>query len=151
MRKINEIIVHCAATRADQDVSAADIDLWHKQQGYDCIGYHFFIKRDGTIEAGRPIAKVGAHCKGHNNNSIGICYAGGTSRVGDQLYYVDNRTPEQVRSMYLLITTLLHCYPGIKKISGHRQYANKACPCFDAEAEYKTLLDAVRAVDWYAK
>lgn len=145
MRNINEIIVHCSETRPDQDISAADIDLWHRRKGWDGIGYHFLIRIDGTIEPGRPIKKIGAHCYGHNNNSIGICYAGGVIRNGDTIYYTDTRTPAQVRALYLLIVTLLHCYPSINKISGHRDYAKKACPCFDAKAEYEYLLKHLKS------
>lgn len=144
MRKINEIIIHCTETRPDQDITARDIDLWHRRQGWDCIGYHFLIRLDGTIEAGRPIKKEGAHCYGHNRNTIGIAYAGGLIRNGDKKVYTDTRTPAQVRALYLLIITLLHCYPSIMKISGHRDYANKACPCFDASSEYMPTLDEMR-------
>lgn len=140
MRNINEIIIHCSETRPDQDITAADIDLWHRRKGWDGIGYHFFIRLDGTIEPGRPIKKIGAHCYGHNNNSIGICYAGGVIRNGETKHYTDTRTPAQVRTLYLLIVTLLYCFPSIIKISGHRDYAKKACPCFDAKAEYEYLL-----------
>lgn len=144
MRNINEIIVHCSETRPDQDISATDIDLWHRRKGWDGIGYHFFIRIDGTIEPGRPIEKIGAHCYGHNNNSIGICYAGGMVRMNEQKYFADTRTPAQVRALYLLIVTLLHCYPSIMKISSHCDYAKKACPCFDASAEYMPTLIEIR-------
>lgn len=140
-RFINEIIVHCSESRPDQDITAADVNEWHRQKKWDCIGYHFFIKLDGTIEAGRPLWKEGAHCYGHNRNSIGICYAGGLIRKGEQAYYVDTRTPEQIRSLYLLIITLLHCYPSISKVTGHNEYSHKACPCFDAYGEYNSLVD----------
>lgn len=144
MREINEIIIHCAATRPDQNISAADINKWHIMQGWEGIGYHFFIKLDGTIEPGRPIEKIGAHCLLHNSKSIGICYAGGMVRYNDQAYATDTRTPEQIRSMYLLIVTLLHCYPTISKISGHNQYASVACPCFNVEDEYGNLIEILK-------
>lgn len=140
MRKITEIIIHCSETRDDQDITAKDVDNWHKQRGWDGIGYHFFIRRNGTIQLGRPIKKVGAHCKNHNANSIGICYAGGLSRVDGEKRYVDNRTPEQIRSLYLCIFMLLSIFPDIKSIVGHNKYANVACPCFDAESEYSKLI-----------
>lgn len=144
MREINEIIIHCSATRPDQNISAADINKWHIKQGWEGIGYHFFIKLDGTVEPGRPINQVGAHCKGHNSNSIGICYAGGTVRYNNQAYNTDTRTPEQIRSMYLLIETLLYCFPTIKKISGHNQYAKVDCPCFNVEDEYGNLIKTLK-------
>ena len=79
MRKISEIIVHCSATSEMRDFGAKDIDLWHKAQGWDCIGYHYVVRIDGTIEEGRPVERIGAHCKGHNAYSIGVCYVGGLS------------------------------------------------------------------------
>lgn len=137
MRKINEIIIHCTDTPADRDVSVLDICRWHKQRGFNDIGYHYVIYRGGQIEVGRPVEQIGAHCKGHNKNSIGICYVGG--RSVDMKYFVDTRTIEQIFSLENLITSLLKKYP-ITSIVGHKKYANKACPCFDAETEYKHLL-----------
>ena len=69
-RKINKIIIHCSATPPSMDVDANTVDEWHKQRGWSGIGYHFFVKRDGQIELGRPLEKSGAHTKGHNKNSI---------------------------------------------------------------------------------
>lgn len=141
MRKITEIVIHCSATRPEQDVSARDIDLWHRRQGWDGIGYHFFIKLDGTIEAGRPIEIKGAHTYGHNAQSIGICYAGGAVRdEKGNLVYTDTRTSAQQTAIYNLVRTLLHCYPSITTVAGHNDYANKACPCFDVHAEFDPIL-----------
>lgn len=77
MRKINEIIIHCSATAEGKDFTVQDITRWHKQRGFKTIGYHYVIYRNGTVATGRDIAEIGAHCKGHNANSIGICYIGG--------------------------------------------------------------------------
>ena len=78
MRKITLIIVHCSAVRPDQQSSAAQIDTWHRQRGWKFgIGYHYVVRRNGSIEAGRPEWMVGAHCVGHNAHSIGVCYEGG--------------------------------------------------------------------------
>lgn len=148
MRTINEIIIHCAATRPDQDFHAADIDRWHKRKGWDCIGYHFFIDLDGTIEPGRPIWKVGAHTLNHNKRSIGICYAGGVKRIGDTKLEMDTRTPAQVTAMWCLVSTLLHCFPTITSVKGHRDYNATSCPCFNAEAEFKVLVDKIRSIDY---
>lgn len=149
MRTINEIIIHCSDTPEGKAFFAADIDQWHKQRGFVCIGYHFVIDIDGNIEIGRPLWRAGAHCKGHNNNSIGICYIGGRKVNRDKEYHADTRTAAQLRSMWLLITTLLHCYPSIKKISGHSEYnKTKVCPCFDVHAEYDPLLTAIRNIDY---
>lgn len=145
MRTINEIIIHCSATRPDQDVTARNIHNYHISKGWWGIGYHFYIRKDGRIEGGRAVEIPGAHTEGHNQHSIGICYEGGVIRMNDILYNKDTRTPEQVRSMYLLICTLLHCYPSIKKISGHKDYNNTACPCFNARDEYEPVLKEFRA------
>lgn len=143
-RKIDEIIIHCSDTRPDQDITAKDIHTWHKKKGWDGIGYHFFIRRDGTLEAGRPINREGAHCYGHNKRSIGICYAGGVNRIHDQLVYEDNRTTKQLQTLYQLVKTLLIVYPSIEKISGHNTYSNKKCPCFNVEDEFDLFLKQVR-------
>ncbi len=76
------IIIHCSATRAGQDFTAADIDRWHRQRGFRSIGYHFVVRLDGTIEPGRDVALDGAHCTGWNHRSIGICYIGGLDKNG---------------------------------------------------------------------
>lgn len=134
MRKIKEIIVHCSATAEGKDFCAKDIDLWHKAQGWDCIGYHYVVKLDGTVESGRPVEKVGAHCKGHNAYSIGVCYIGGVAADGKTPK--DTRTPQQKAALQLLVDNLKRVYPG-SKVYGHCDFASKACPCFDAKEEYK--------------
>ncbi|MBP5691206.1 MAG: N-acetylmuramoyl-L-alanine amidase, partial [Bacteroidaceae bacterium] len=77
MRKITEIIIHCSATPQGVDYTVADIDRWHRQRGFNKIGYHYVIYRDGSIHQGRPVEEIGAHCIGHNAHSIGVCYIGG--------------------------------------------------------------------------
>jgi len=134
MRQIREIIVHCSATVEDRDYTVADIDRWHRQRGFNQIGYHYVIYRDGSIHAGRPREKIGAHCLGHNSHSIGICYIGGLSKDGKPK---DTRTPEQIDSMHALIEQLQEDYPQAT-IHGHNEFANKACPCFDVASEYAT-------------
>lgn len=136
MRKIKEIIVHCSATAQGKDFGAKDIDLWHRAQGWDCIGYHYVVKLDGTIESGRPIEKVGAHCKGHNAYSIGVCYIGGVASDGKTPK--DTRTLHQIAAMRSLLARLKKEYPTAK-IYGHRDFAAKACPSFDAKTEYSDL------------
>ena len=132
MRPINRIIIHCSATKPGQKVNAKVIDGWHKSQGYRCIGYHYVILEDGTVEQGRPESEVGAHCLGYNNGSIGICYCGGIDANGKAK---DTRTNEQKMSMNLLIARLRVKY-NIKDIAGHNEFATKACPCFDVKKEY---------------
>ena len=89
MRKIDAIVIHCTATRAGQDVRAADIDKWHKERGFAGIGYNYVIDLDGTVEVGRPLTKDGAHCNtaglsglAYNKHSIGIVYVGGLDKHG---------------------------------------------------------------------
>ena len=82
MRKINEIILHCSATPENKNFTVEDITKWHNAKGWDGCGYHYVIHLDGTIHNGRPLQKIGAHCLGHNTNSIGICYIGGVDKNG---------------------------------------------------------------------
>ena len=135
MRQIKEIIVHCADTPEGRDDKAADIKRWHKAQGWSDIGYHYVIDIDGTIEPGRPLETAGAHCTGHNANSIGVCYIGGCDK---KMQPKDTRTEEQKTSLELLLKYLVAKYPGAK-IYGHRDFAQKACPSFDAKKEYEDL------------
>ena len=134
-RTVQRIIVHCSATPAGRDVTAADIDSWHRQRGFDCIGYHFLVRLDGTIEAGRQLRKAGAHCLGQNARSVGVCYAGGLDKSGKP---ADTRTPAQRKALIDLIAALCQAFPGAT-VHGHREFAAKACPCFDAANEYASL------------
>lgn len=137
MREINEIIIHCSATPSGRDVTAAEIDKWHRERGFLRIGYHYVVRLDGSLEVGRPLDMVGAHCKGHNVNTIGIVYVGGIDENGQ---YADTRTAEQRVTMDALISFLVKSFSKILTISGHRDYAAKACPCFDARKEYQSLV-----------
>lgn len=141
MRQLNEIIVHCAATREGRHHTVDEIRSWHKQRGWSDIGYHYVVYLDGTVKEGRPLSKIGAHVRGSNTGTIGICYVGGVAKDGKTPK--DTRTEAQKRSLNRLLRDLLGKYPTIKKISGHNQYAAKACPSFDAREEYRHLVDAV--------
>lgn len=132
MRNINKIIIHCSATPEGREISADTIDQWHKQRGWSGIGYHYVVALDGCIEYGREITKQGAHVKGHNKGSIGICYIGGCDSA---MNAKDTRTPEQKESLLLLLKTLKKMHPDAT-IHGHNEFANKACPSFDAYNEY---------------
>lgn len=134
-RYIDRIIVHCTATPAGRDVTVEEIDRWHRAQGFDCIGYHYVVYRDGSIHAGRPVEQQGAHCKGYNASSIGVSYVGGIDGRGNPC---DTRTPEQRRALRSLLETLCVVYSGARVYS-HRDFAAKACPCFDATNEYKDI------------
>lgn len=136
MRKINEIIIHCSATAEGKDFNASDIDRWHKQRGFKKIGYHYVIKLDGTIEKGRGEEEIGAHCTNHNRNSIGICYIGGLAKDGKTPK--DTRTEAQKSALWKLLLKLIIKYPDAI-IYGHREFANKACPCFDVQKEYDCI------------
>ena len=141
MRKIDSIIIHCSATKAGQDLTAMDIDRWHRQRGFNSIGYHYVIRLNGTIEKGRDISLPGAHCIGWNERSIGICYIGGVDINGKP---ADTRTNEQKQVLYQLIMDLQREYK-ILHILGHRDTSPdtngdgviepceylKACPCFN--------------------
>ena len=143
MRSINEIIVHCAATREGRDFTVEDITRWHKARGFATIGYHYVIYRDGSIHEGRPLEQIGAHCVGHNKHSIGICYIGGCASDGKTPK--DTRTPEQKEALLALLRHLKARFPNAT-IHGHRDFAAKACPSFDAFREYRQLALAIMLV-----
>lgn len=132
MRTITKIIVHCSATPEGRNYTVADIDRWHRQRGFKSIGYHYVIYNDGSVHTGRDEDAIGAHCSGHNANSIGICYIGGMT--ADNKKPKDTRTPEQRVALRELIKQLKAKYP-IATIHGHREFANKACPCFDVKTD----------------
>ena len=136
MRNINKIIVHCSATPEGRVVTAKDIDDWHKQRGFTKIGYHYVIYLDGTVHMGRKEEEIGAHCLGYNANSIGVCYIGGLAKDGKTPK--DTRTEAQKGALLALLKKLKARYPKAG-IHGHCNFANKACPCFDAKTEYKSL------------
>jgi hypothetical protein len=138
MRGINKIIVHCSATQEGKEIDAAEINLWHLKRGWSGIGYHYVVLLDGTIEYGRSIYKQGAHVKGGNKGSIGICYIGGveSERSSNGKWIAkDTRTPEQKESLLLLLKTLKKMHKNAT-IHGHNEFAAKSCPCFDANKEY---------------
>lgn len=158
MNKIDAIVVHCSATRAGQDIGKSEINRMHVERGFNCIGYNFVVRIDGTVETGRSLQIDGAHCnsKGfsgvsYNKHSIGICYVGGLDKSGKA---ADTRTDAQKKALRELIAKLVKEYPEIKEILGHRDTSPdldgdgivepnewiKMCPCFDAATEYKDLL-----------
>lgn len=150
---IDAIVIHCSATRAGQDIHAADIDKWHKERGFKEIGYHYVIDLDGSVEFGRALPKDGAHCNtsgtsgvNYNKHSIGICYVGGLDENGEP---ADTRTDEQKTAMHELVLRLIEKYP-IVEVIGHRDASPdkngdgiisrnewiKQCPCFDVKSEF---------------
>jgi len=135
MREINKIIVHCSATPEGRDVSTDEIRQWHLDRGWSDIGYHFVVELDGTVCDGRPIEIAGAHARGQNADSIGVCYVGGVDEDGEAQ---DTRTEEQKEALVELLRDLKANY-GNPVIYGHRDFSSKACPSFDAMTEYEDL------------
>lgn len=135
-RIITEIIVHCSATPEGKDFTVDDIRNWHKSQGWSDIGYHYVIYRNGHVEPGRNVDIAGAHCVGHNAHSIGVCYIGGVDADGKTPK--DTRTLTQKAALLSLLIDLRKLYPNAR-IYGHRNFAAKACPSFDAKTEYRNV------------
>lgn len=136
-RTIDEIIVHCTATPEGKDFTVQQIRNWHvKGNGWRDIGYHFVVYRNGDVMPGRPIAQAGAHCTGHNARSIGVCYVGGCAADGKTPK--DTRTPIQKTALRQLLKRLKAAYPKAT-IHGHSDFANKACPSFDATSEFSDI------------
>lgn len=148
-REVNLIVVHCSATRVDRDITARDIDSFHRVRGFSSWGYHYYVRKDGSIEKMRDESEPGAHAYGHNRDSIGLCYEGGLDVNGRP---ADTRTAAQKRTLVALLRSLWADYPGAR-IVGHRDLSpdvngngrvdkwerTKECPCFDAAEEYADL------------
>lgn len=146
-RNIKEIIVHCSDTPEGRHHTVEDLRAWHKAQGWSDIGYHYVVYIDGSIHVGRDVDIVGAHCSGHNSNSIGVCYIGGCEgevkngkivpKTDANGYHIvkDTRTEEQKASLLYILKELRGMYPTAE-IYGHRDLSAKPCPSFDARAEY---------------
>ena len=144
-RSVTVIVVHCTATRVDVDFTQKDLLRSHRARGMTCVGYHFYIRKDGYIWSTRPLEQVGAHALGHNQDSIGIAYEGGLDEQG---LPADTRTEKQKFSMRALIRTLKKDL-SIPRVCGHRdlspdQNGNgvvepsewlKQCPCFDVATD----------------
>tara|TARA_R110002049_G_scaffold307299_2_gene507347 strand:+ start:27 stop:452 length:426 start_codon:yes stop_codon:yes gene_type:complete len=137
MRDINKIILHCSATRECQDISTETIRGWHvNERGWSDIGYHYVILLDGTIDEARPVERQGAHVRGHNKGSIGICYIGGCD---EDMNPKDTRTQEQKESLEKLFNRLMDAHQDAT-LHGHNEFSSKACPSFDVQKEYKDLI-----------
>lgn len=152
-QNIDAIVIHCTASKAGQDLRAADIDKQHQERGFAMIGYNFVVDLDGTVEDGRPLTRDGAHCntvglsgKSYNKHSIGIVYVGGLDENGEP---ADTRTPEQKQALADLVYRLINEYP-IVEVIGHRDASPdkngngkiernewiKQCPCFSVRDEF---------------
>lgn len=128
------IFVHCSATKPSQDIGVETIRMWHKQQGWLDVGYHFIIKRDGTVEEGRPVDVIGSHVKDWNYKSVGVCLVGG---INDKGNFEANFTPAQMHSLDVTLKSLKGKYPQAE-IKAHHDVAPKACPSFDLQRWLKT-------------
>jgi N-acetyl-anhydromuramyl-L-alanine amidase AmpD len=137
---VKYIAVHCSASKPSVYVDAKVIDRWHRERGFLKIGYHFVIKRDGTVEKGREINEIGAHVYGYNSVSVGICLAGGLDDEGKPQ---DNFTHDQYAALALLIIRLREVFPGAVT-QGHRDFPKvaKDCPCFDVKPWVKETIDS---------
>ena len=138
-RDIDKIIIHCSATPEGRDVKTSEIKRWHTEdRKWRDIGYHFVVELDGSIHKGRSVGTSGAHCVGENHN-IGICYVGG---VDKDMNPKDTRTPQQKESLIDLIQDIMEEYPDIK-VYGHRDFADKPCPSYDAKEEYREISNPI--------
>ena len=137
MRRIDLIVIHCTATRANKDFTLEALRRCHVVENHwSDIGYHFYIRKDGTIYPCRPPSKVGAHAKGYNAHSLGVCYEGGLDAKGQP---ADTRTTWQKASLIELLKKLKLLYPDAKIVGHYELGAKKACPCFCASQEYSKL------------
>ena len=136
MRDINKLIIHCSYTREGQDISVDTIRRWHvMERGWSDIGYHFVIDIDGNLHEGRDVKRTGAHTKGYNKDSIGICYVGGCD---ENLNPKDTRTKFQKETLTTIIKYWKTLYPNAT-VHGHNEFSEKDCPCFDVREEYKHI------------
>jgi N-acetylmuramoyl-L-alanine amidase len=135
MRDLKRIILHSSATIEGKDYSVDTIRVWHKKRGWSDIGYHWVIRLDGTIEIGRPLEKSGAHTKGHNKDSVGVCYIGGCDADGKPK---DTMNPEQEKAWRMIVLSLRTLY-GDLTIHGHNEFTNKACPSFIVKEKFADM------------
>jgi hypothetical protein len=147
---IHSIILHCSATYEGVDVSAKDIDKWHKARGWSMIGYHRVIRLDGTVENGRPFFRRGAHVAGNNTNTLGFCMIGGLDSEGKPK---NTFSQEQYNTLMLEIINARKICQNITTIDGHRDHSPdlngdgiitrdewiKECPCFDVAKWLKDI------------
>jgi N-acetylmuramoyl-L-alanine amidase len=136
MRKLTRIILHCTATPDGRHVDVDTIRSWHKKRGWSDIGYHYVIYLDGSVHAGRDVAKVGAHVVGHNADTIGVVYVGGTDAGGKAK---DTMNAAQQTAFVNLVKHLRDQY-GPLTLHGHNEYAAKACPSFNVKHKFEWLV-----------
>lgn len=132
MRHIHSIVIHYSATNYTTDFDVHDVTAWHLQRGFNDVGYHYIVKLDGTIQSGRPLDKVGAHVKGKNTGTIGICYIGGLISPEEA---TDTRTQAQKMALRYLVASLRTVLQRDLKVVGHNDLANTLCPGFSVTSE----------------
>ena len=135
MRKINSLIIHCSATPPKMDIGVKEIRQWHISKGWSDIGYHVVIRRNGKIETGRPLEKAGAHCRGKNKHSIGICLIGG---INKEQVPRNNFTKAQFKTLEKVVKKYDMIYDGLD-IRGHSEFSKKACPSFNVQTWLKLI------------
>jgi hypothetical protein len=134
-RALREVIVHCTATRPDWMAARTlaekidEVRRWHRARGWRDIGYHFLIDRNGEIAVGRPLEQVGAHVIGRNDRTIGVALIGGHGAAATDRFS-DHFTAAQDVALRQLIAALNQTFGGLA-LSGHNQWAAKACPGFN--------------------
>ena len=135
---VRYIVLHCSATPCNRDYPVESLLRDHKVRGFRTVGYHFYIRRDGSVTQHRRLLEVGAHCRPFNRCSIGICYEGGLDEQGNTK---DTRTQRQTELIALLMKKLLRLFPKAR-ICGHRDLPGtlpKDCPCLDTRAVFGYL------------
>lgn len=126
--------MHCSATPVEMDIGVEQIDVWHRKRGFNKVGYHYVIRRDGKLEQGRQVMEQGAHCYGKNDVSVGICLIGG---IDDRRLAQANYTEQQYAELYELLKCLTKIFPDAE-VRGHCDFDDKkACPCFDVNWWFK--------------
>ena len=138
----DQVVIHHTGNPTDDDLSAAEINASHKARGWSCIGYHYVVRKDGTVEQGRPHWTVGAHAYGHNSHTIGIHVCGNFEEAVP--------TDEQIESLAMLLANLCTDY-GLPidrdHIVGHRELMSTACP---GEYLYEMMDTIVGKANFYA-
>ena len=144
---VKYLVVHCADTPPDMDIGIKEIDRWHRQRGGNGVGYHYVIRRDGTLESGRATDTPGAHVKGHNRHSLGVCLIGGRAAEGKEPE--NNFTKEQLDMLAIFLDEFL-AVATHAEVVGHRDLdPRKACPSFDVKnwwLDLQAVLDGCRTV-----
>ena len=138
MRPITKIILHCSASIQGVNLTGNDILRMHTNpvhlggRGWHNPGYHYVVRLDGKVEQILPIDRIANGVKGHNAESVHICYVGGLDKTGKP---ANTMTPAQRNAIRTLLAQLHDRYPKAT-LHGHREFAAKACPCFDVRTEF---------------